>query len=68
MRADPFGPADATELACVEICDAADPGWDCIDPAGTGGDFECTSLSHGTEDASPTRLGLCAPPPAEPSR
>ncbi len=64
VRADYFGTADATELACLAVCDAADPGWDCVDAGGAVG-LQCTSLSHGTEDASPTRLGLCAPPPVQ---
>jgi len=61
---DPFGPGDATELHCTQLCDAADPTWVC-DATG----LVCTSWSEAyftvdvTTDGSPTRLGLCAPPP-----
>lgn len=60
---DPFGTGDATDTACLEICDAAAT-WTC-DATG----LACTSLSvaYFTEDAtsddSPSRFGLCAPPP-----
>jgi cysteine-rich repeat protein len=61
---DPFGPADATDFHCLQVCDAADPSWVC-----DATDLVCTSLSVAhyttdvTTDGSPTRLGLCAPPP-----
>ncbi len=61
---DPFGPGDATDTQCLQLCDAADPSWVC-DATG----LVCTSLSvayftvDATTDASPTRLGLCAPAP-----
>ena len=58
--ADPFGTGDATDRACLEICDASTD-WTCQSPG-----LACTSLSYGTEDASPTRLGYCAPPPPQP--
>lgn len=57
--ADPFGTGDATDTACLELCDGAVAGWACA----TAG-FACTSLSNGVEDGSPTRFGLCAPPPS----
>ncbi len=62
---DPFGTADATDHRCLQLCDAADPAWVC-DATG----LVCTSLSVAhfttdvTTDGSPTRLGLCAPPPS----
>jgi hypothetical protein len=64
---DPFGPADATDHACMQLCDAADSAFPC-----DATDMICTSLSvayftaDATTDASPTRLGLCAPPPTLP--
>jgi hypothetical protein len=62
FRDDPFGnPGDPV---CTQLCDAEDPSFTCD---GTG--FVCTSYSHTGDasppDASPSRLGLCAPPPTE---
>ena len=61
MPADPFGSEDATEHACLEVCDGLAENWTC-----TTAGMECTSLSHGMDDDAPTRLGLCAPSPSAP--
>ena len=56
-NSDPFGDGTNTQSACLEICDAA------ANPTCTTAGLICTSLSYATQDASPTRFGLCAPPP-----